>query len=258
MLRTLLSLVRPGSTVVDAGGNIGSYTAHFAAQTGPTGRVYAFEPQRKMFMILCANAAVNSLLNVFPQNAALSFAPGEISMSAKVPDGSSAGVSIEEAESAHALVNYGGMSMGVGGEKARAVTLDSFSLSDVSLIKVDVQGAEPLMFYGARETIKRNLPAVAYEKTPSEFTVSEGMKKALSVPEEVARFDFEAFFSALNYSSHRISGSDVLLLPPGHPAGERVGKGSLQWGVDPVVVPTLKPDKGGAALLGGGTKKGAR
>jgi FkbM family methyltransferase len=230
MLKAMLSLVRPGSTVVDAGGNIGSYTAHFAAQVGPQGRVYAFEPQRKMFMCLCANAAVNSLLNVFPQNVALSFAPGEITMSGKVPDGSSAGVDIAEAESANALVNYGGMSMGVGGERALARTLDWYNLTDVSLIKVDVQGAEPLAFWGARETIRRCLPAVAFEDTPDEFRISESMRAALGIPDEVMRFDFKAFFAGLNYTSYKISMGDRLLLPKGHPAAERAEGMSKAFG----------------------------
>jgi len=229
MLRVLLSLVRPGSTVVDAGGNIGSYTAHLAAQVGPAGRVYAFEPQRKMFMILCANAAVNSLLNVFPQNVALSFAPGEITMSGKVPDGSSAGVDIGAAESANALVNYGGMSMGVGGERALARTLDWYNLTDVSLVKVDVQGAEPLAFWGARDTIRRCLPAVAYEDTPDEFRISESMRAALSIPGEVMAFDFKAFFASLKYVSFRISLADRLLLPPGHPAAGWAKALSAAW-----------------------------
>jgi len=37
--------------VVDAGANIGSYSIFFAAATGTKGRVYSFEPQRKMFQV---------------------------------------------------------------------------------------------------------------------------------------------------------------------------------------------------------------
>jgi FkbM family methyltransferase len=263
LLRTLLSLIRPGSTVVDAGGNIGSYTAHLAAQAGPSGRVYAFEPQRKMFMVLCANAAVNSLLNVFPQNVALSFAPGEITMSGKVPDGSSAGVDIEQAERAHSPINYGGMSMGVGGERALARTLDWYNLTDVSLIKVDVQGAEPLMFWGARQTIRRCMPAVAFEDTPDEFRISESMRVALGIPEEVMAFDFKAFFRSLNYTSFRVTQSDRLYLPPGHPASDRVRREAAMWGGGGIAsdeedggeaqrpLPTLKP----SSLLSGKGKQ---
>lgn len=53
LLGPLLDLIalRPGSTVVDVGANIGSFSIFFAATTGPSGRVYSFEPQRKMYQV---------------------------------------------------------------------------------------------------------------------------------------------------------------------------------------------------------------
>jgi FkbM family methyltransferase len=45
----MMDLIVPRSTVVDVGGNLGSFTAFFAAATGLEGRVYSFEPQNKMF-----------------------------------------------------------------------------------------------------------------------------------------------------------------------------------------------------------------
>jgi len=42
-------------------------------------------------------------------------------------------------------------------------TLDSFKLKGISLIKVDVEGAELLMLKGAVETIKNNRPAIYLE-----------------------------------------------------------------------------------------------
>jgi hypothetical protein len=46
-----VDLIVPGSTVVDVGGNLGSFTAFFAVATGLEGRVYSFEPQNKMFQV---------------------------------------------------------------------------------------------------------------------------------------------------------------------------------------------------------------
>jgi predicted methyltransferase len=54
LLGPLMDMITPGSTVVDVGGNLGSFTAFFAAAAGLQGRVYSFEPQNKMFQVLLA------------------------------------------------------------------------------------------------------------------------------------------------------------------------------------------------------------
>ena len=40
--------------------------------------------------------------------------------------------------------------LGKGGEEVQSRTLDSYNLTAVSLIKIDAQGAEPLVMYGGR------------------------------------------------------------------------------------------------------------
>ena len=47
-------LCRPGQIVVEVGAHIGSHTIHLAKLVGPAGTVYAFEPQRIIFQIMCA------------------------------------------------------------------------------------------------------------------------------------------------------------------------------------------------------------
>src|SRR2546430_4581907 len=42
--RAFRSAVRPGTTVLDVGANVGAYTLMFAAWVGDEGRVFAFEP----------------------------------------------------------------------------------------------------------------------------------------------------------------------------------------------------------------------
>lgn len=44
----------------------------------------------------------------------------------------------------------GGLNLGRGGERVYVSTLDSFNLSGVTFIKIDVQGAEKLVLYGAQ------------------------------------------------------------------------------------------------------------
>ena len=61
--------IRPESTVIDVGANIGLHTVHFA-QAAPLGKVICFEPARTTFARLLQNVA--GLPNVIPLNVALS------------------------------------------------------------------------------------------------------------------------------------------------------------------------------------------
>jgi len=68
MLRQLCS---PGGIVVEVGANIGTRTMVLARRVGPTGFVFAYEPQRIVFQTLCANLALNSIINVDARCAAV-------------------------------------------------------------------------------------------------------------------------------------------------------------------------------------------
>src|SRR5437868_7779281 len=60
------NFVREGSVVIDVGANIGDLTLPLARMAGDTGRVYAFESHPENFNVLCANLALNSIVNVKP------------------------------------------------------------------------------------------------------------------------------------------------------------------------------------------------
>jgi FkbM family methyltransferase len=68
--RLLDQLVPPGGVVIEAGANMGTFTVPLARKVGASGLVYAFEPQVAVFQQLCANLALNDLLNVQALNAA--------------------------------------------------------------------------------------------------------------------------------------------------------------------------------------------
>jgi FkbM family methyltransferase len=143
-------IVRPGMVVVEVGANIGAHTVLLAQLVGPSGRVWAFEPQRIVFQTLCANVALNSLTNVDCRHAAVGEEPGEI----VVP-----------------LIdyrrdnNFGGLSLGDyrEGERVPVVTLDRFDLRQCHLLKIDVEGMEQDVLAGARATIARCRPLLYVE-----------------------------------------------------------------------------------------------
>lgn len=142
--------LKPGNLVLDIGANIGSHSLFFAQKVQPNGLVLAFEPQRLVFQTLCANVALNSLINVFTFNVALGENEGHL----KVPllDFS-------------ATNNFGGLSLEAHdvGEMVRATTIDSLNLSRCDFIKIDVEGMELAVLKGAQETIAKFKPIIYLE-----------------------------------------------------------------------------------------------
>jgi hypothetical protein len=57
----------------------------------------------------------------------------------------------------------GQVSVGRGGDKVEARTVDSFRFSDVSLIKIDVEGHELKVLRGAEKTISTFHPVIIIE-----------------------------------------------------------------------------------------------
>jgi FkbM family methyltransferase len=143
-------IVRRGSTVVEVGSNIGSHTVPLAQWAGPEGKVIAFEPQRIVFQTLCANVALNSLLNVHCLQQAVGSEPGSI----VVPHIN------YQAEN-----NFGGLGLGsfTHGERVPLVTIDSLELQTCDLVKLDIEGMEREAILGAQRTIEKFKPALYVE-----------------------------------------------------------------------------------------------
>ncbi len=142
-------LLRPGDVALDVGANIGAHTIAMAQFVGPQGIVYAFEPQRIVFQILCGNVALNELGNVKAMPNAVGASPAAI----KVP-----------VVNYGALNNFGGLAIGGdAGEDAAVITLDSLNLPAARLIKIDVEGMEIDVLRGAKATIERCRPLLYLE-----------------------------------------------------------------------------------------------
>jgi len=143
-------IVQPGRTVLDVGANIGVHTVELSRLTGPAGVVHAFEPQRLIYQVLCANVALNSLANVFTHHAAAGSAGGSLLVPALDPGGRH---------------NYGGVSLlgSPRGERVPMLTIDSLDLGDCQFIKLDVEGMETEALRGAEATIGRFRPILYVE-----------------------------------------------------------------------------------------------
>lgn len=146
---TLFSnLVVAGDNVVEAGANIGTHTLALSRLVGPSGKVWALEPQQLVFQMLCANLALSEIENVQPVLAAAGAAPG---------------MTVIPHVSYSAAANFGGVATGEGADPVRVLTIDEMALPHCKLIKVDVEGHEPDVLRGAAATIRRLRPCLFVE-----------------------------------------------------------------------------------------------
>lgn len=140
--QVLAWVVTKGSTVIDAGANVGHYTLACARATGPGGRVLAFEPAPDTVGLLTENVRANGYGNVTIAACALCDAMGQGTLFLS-----------EENQGDHRLFAAAEARTSV---PVPTVTLDDY-LGDctgaLSLIKLDVQGAEPRALAGMRRTL---------------------------------------------------------------------------------------------------------
>lgn len=142
---------REGGTVLDIGANIGYHTLAMARFVGPGGQVIAFEPQRIIFQLLCANMALNSIANVHCRHGAVGRELGTVT------------VPILDYGRNN---NFGGLGLGVDyarGEPVAVIPIDQLELPDCRFIKIDVEGMECEALQGAVETIRRCQPVLYVE-----------------------------------------------------------------------------------------------
>ncbi len=143
-------VLKPGQTAVEAGANIGTHTVAIAKAVGSAGAVAAFEPQRVLHQLLCANVALNALSHVHAHQAALGREAGTI----PVPK-------LDYA----AENNFGGIALGQAGagETVAVATIDAMGLAQCHFIKIDVEGMEGDVIAGAEQTIRRCRPLLYLE-----------------------------------------------------------------------------------------------
>ncbi len=145
------TFVGKGSVVIEIGSNIGSHTVPIAKMVGPTGYVFAFEPQQLVYYTLSANIVLNNLTNVEAVHAAVS---------------SQAGVTRVPYVNYDVPNNFGGIRMSDDhGKVVRKISLDHMkaSFKSLSFIKVDAEGMELEIVKGAKEVISAFRPIMYLE-----------------------------------------------------------------------------------------------
>jgi FkbM family methyltransferase len=149
--------------ILDIGAHIGSHTVMYA-NINPEARIYAFEPQTKIFDLLKHNTSGYPNVQVF--NNAVGHKTFECHMDAMVYDGYNHTVEY----GTDCVLNLGGVQLGMTGETTKMLPIDSLHLDGCDYIKVDTEGAEHLVFTGAMHTLTRYKPVIFFEKNNKQLS----------------------------------------------------------------------------------------
>jgi hypothetical protein len=150
-IELLLGLIDSGCCVYDVGAFVGTHSVAFAERVGPSGKVFAFEPNKSSFRLLVMNTCTERRANVRSFNLAVGASNGFVK--SMTPDKSNIGLSVLQ-ETADEFDR----------DRVSMKSLDTLDLdSDPSLIKIDVEGMELDVLEGAAKIIARSRPFVYAE-----------------------------------------------------------------------------------------------
>jgi FkbM family methyltransferase len=170
-IRYVCDTLRPGQVAVDAGCHKGAYTYWMRRCVGPTGDVFAFEPQPRQINYLRAVFAAMGYANVTLVPMGLSNEPGRLPLS--IPEGSG---ETHLASFEHVgPPSRGGLESNSAARPAAppvtvlpvdVTTLDDFFAGQPrgpDFLKIDVEGHELALLQGGRLTLEKHRPKILVE-----------------------------------------------------------------------------------------------
>ncbi len=191
--RFVAGVLRPGDTAIDVGAHIGFFTMHMAARVGAGGRVYAFEPVDANADLLERSIHENRFEDrVVFARAAVAASGGSATLTFPRETLNTGGAYLLRAGTAALAGNLE--------QIVRVVALDELELRrPVRLIKMDVEGAEPLVVRGAARLLEEDRPMVLSELHPTQLDRASGARPG----------DFLDQMRALGYRAHRTGGGGI-------------------------------------------------
>ena len=203
----ILRALAPGDIAVDVGCHKGGYLYWMQRRVGERGRVYAFEPQPKLFAYLEGIQKTFGFSHVTLENKGLSDAFGNLELRVPVSaSGTSPGATLNPVEGAPFHSHF-----------VEVTTLDRYFFDTgirPALLKIDVEGHELQVLRGARQLLADRKPRILMECEQRHIG-------ALGSLEEVFRFLLD-----LGYAGYFIHRGELRPLAEFDPAlHQRMGEG---------------------------------
>lgn len=174
--------IRRGQTVLDVGANVGLFSVTMAELVGPQGHVHAYEPMQQNLALLERSIRENRMEErIAVRRVVVGDEVGErhlVSLSLSAGAMNSGGAYLQMA----APVPPGHTIQSVP-----MVTLDTEEFrSPPSFIKMDVEGAEPFVFRGAKRLLTTDRPVILCEINPRQLEKVAGCTGSEFIAEVVA------------------------------------------------------------------------
>lgn len=194
--------IKPGSLVLDIGANAGFFARGFARAAGPDGVVIAFEPQSVPRSILTVASFFKPNRNIIILPFALGETAGTARLTIPFKSGGNVGINLAHGGDPSDLAAR----FETRSELVAAARLDdvmaAFDFGPVSLIKVDVEGAELSVLKGGEALIRRDRPVIICE-------VDRHGARFGATPEDLA-----AWLAALGYRPHALETGELIESSP--------------------------------------------
>ena len=149
--------IQDGWTVVDIGAALGDF-AISVARARPASRVYAFEPFPDSYLLLQKNIAVNRVDNVFPSPYAIGGGDSQMRLAMTTAEAvQHTTVAGGATRGEHASMQVSSMTLD------RAIDVLGTSLPRCDYLKVDCEGGEYEIFFGASEATLKSIRHICLE-----------------------------------------------------------------------------------------------
>ncbi|MBC7745120.1 MAG: FkbM family methyltransferase [Flavobacterium sp.] len=162
-IEKLISIsLREGDTALDIGANIGLQSLRMARYTGKTGQVLCFEPLPHLQKKLLNNVALNRAVNI-------KLFPYALSDNSAILQ-----LSVNEQAWNQGTFNIGGNENGYPKQKIIVMVADDLPellhLTELHMIKIDVEGFELNVLNGLKKTIVKFKPRIIFEYDENYWT----------------------------------------------------------------------------------------